>query len=410
MSSTPTAPHAVAATAGRLPLPRDGSRDLVAADVRRRIPTKKKVLIRLLTSAATVKGFIHRWLAECSPASLMWLWTSGALLVGEIDYLAGPQWSFAIFYLLPVSGAAWFSGKRNALAVAGLSGLIWLLAEIAGASPPIGPAAAIWNASARTAIFVFVALILSRIRALNAGLEQIVAQRTRELAAETARGLAMEREIANVSHREQQRIAHELHDGLGQELGGVAFQAKLLAAKLAEDGTPLSAEAERMARLLNQSIARTRALSHLLDPVGAESGGLRQALSQLVDRSGEAFAIACTFEAPEELPALGRETALNLYRVAQEAIHNGVEHGGATSVVVQVSCSPEALTLTVTDNGRGFSIDAVEKERHQGMGLRIMRYRMAGLEGRLEIQSAPGRGCKVICNVPSRQSGLTGGF
>ncbi|HTL54627.1 MAG TPA: sensor histidine kinase [Candidatus Limnocylindrales bacterium] len=409
MNSTSTTSTAVASAASRLSLARLlKTSGALRPMLRPGAPAGLLNLPRRAVAAAN-RG-VQRWLRECSPASLMWLWSGGALLVGEIDYLSGPEWSFAIFYLLPVSGAAWFSGKRNALAISGLAALIWMLAELAGGNPHLHEAAILWNFSARLTIFIFVAIILSRIRALNAGLEEIVALRTRELAAETARGLAMEREIANVSHREQQRIAHELHDGLGQELGGVAFQAKLLASKLAESGAPLWADAERMTLLLNQSIARTRALSHLLDPLGIESGGLRPALSQLVDRSGEAFAIACTFEAPQELPPLGREASLNLYRVAQEAIHNAVAHGAASSVVVQVECDPQALTLTIVDNGRGFSIETVESARHQGMGLRIMRYRTAGLEGRLNIQSAAGRGCKVICSVPLAQNGFPGGF
>jgi signal transduction histidine kinase len=235
---------------------------------------------------------------------------------------------------------------------------------------------------------------------LNTGLEGKVIQRTRELEAEVARRLAMAREMGDISHREQRRIAHELHDGLGQELGAVAFQAKLLAAGLAEKGGPLSEEAERMAMLLNQSVGRARALSHLLDPLGAESGGLRQALSQLADKSGEAFAIACTFDALTELPDLGGEVELNLYRLAQEAIHNAIEHGRATQVALRAQCDDKGVTLSIGDDGCGFDAKSPDLAQHGGMGLRIMKYRAAGLGARLEIKSAPGQGCKVVCRLP----------
>lgn len=350
--------------------------------------------------AARTHHAIAEWLATCSPASLIWLWLGLALLVGEIDWLSGPEWSFAIFYLLPVTGAAWFSGKSSGLAVASFSALVWLLAEVFAAGPDLHEVALVWNCAARLGIFVFVVFMLDHIRNLNTRLEERIAQRTRELEAEVARGLAMGREMGNISHREQQRIAHELHDGLGQELGAVAFQAKLLAASLAEKGGPFSAEAERMTALLNQSIARARALSHLLDPLGVESGGLRQALSLLVDRSGEAFATACTLEAPASLPELGGEVALNLYRIAQEAIHNAVEHGRATHVTVGVECDTECLTLTILDDGCGFDTDSTATAPHFGMGLKIMRHRAEGLGAQLQIQSAPGTGCNVICRVP----------
>jgi signal transduction histidine kinase len=343
---------------------------------------------------------LAQWLATCSPASLIWLWLGMALLVGEIDWLSGPEWSFTIFYLLPVTGAAWFSGKSHGLAVAGFSALVWLVADLFASGAAVHAIPMVWNCSARLGIFIFVVFMLDHIRDLNTRLEAKVAQRTRELQAEVERGLAMAREMADISHREQRRIAHELHDGLGQELGAVAFQAKLLAGSLAEKGGPFSAEAERMTALLNRSIGRARALSHLLDPLGGESGGLRQALSQLADRSGEAFAIACTFEAPTVLPEVGGEVALNLYRIAQEAIHNAVEHGRATTVNVRAQCDDQGVTLSIVDDGCGFDAESTDTARYGGMGLRIMKYRAAALRARLEVRSAPGQGCKVVCGVP----------
>jgi len=277
---------------------------------------------------------------------------------------------------------------------------VWVAADIVATGPPVHPIPVLWNCSARFGIFVFVVFMLDHIRNLNTRLEGKVIQRTRELEAEVARGLAMAREMGDIRHREQRRIAHELHDGLGQELGAVAFQAKLLAANLAEKGGPFSAEAERMTAQLNQSIARARALSHLLDPLDVESGGLRQALSQLADRSGEAFAIGCTFEAPPALPELGGEVALNLYRIAQEAIHNAVEHGRATQVTVRAQCDDQGVTLSIVDDGCGFDAESTDTARHSGMGLRIMKYRAGALRALLEVQSAPGQGCKVVCRVP----------
>jgi signal transduction histidine kinase len=359
--------------------------------------------------ATSANRAVVDWLAACSPASLIWLWFGIALLVGEVGWLCGPEWSFTIFYLLPVTGAAWFSGRTHGLAVAVFSAVVWLLAEAFTATSSIREIAMAWNFSARLLIFVFVVFMLDHIRTLNARLAEKIVQRTRELETEVAHGLAMAREMANISHREQQRIAHELHDGLGQELGAVAFQAKLLAANLLEGGAAFSAEAERMTLLVNQSIGRARALSHLLDPLGAESGGLRQALSELVDRSGEAFAIACTFEAPTQLPELGGEAALNLYRVAQEAVHNAVEHGHATQIFVRAQSDAAFLKLSITDDGCGFDIESTSPGQQRGMGLRIMRYRAVDLGGRLEIESAPGQGCKVTCRVPlARAEGLRG--
>jgi signal transduction histidine kinase len=123
-------------------------------------------------------------------------------------------------------------------------------------------------------------------------------------------------------------------------------------------------------------------------------------LGQLADRSGRVFAISCTFNCPNTLPVLSREAELDLYRIAQEAIHNAVQHGAATEVQVQLTLDAEALKLIISDNGRGFSPGKLEQRDDRGMGLRIMQYRAAGLNARLEIESEPGRGCTVACVIP----------
>jgi signal transduction histidine kinase len=322
------------------------------------------------------------------------------LMVGVLDYVSGPHLSLAIMYLLPVIFAAWFAGKNNGMLVAVLASLVWVTADVASFPPAPNFGVALWNVSSRLAVFAFVVLLLARIRGLQAGLEDTIAQRTRQLEVETARCIAMEREVAAVSTREQQRIAHELHDGLGQELGGLAFHAKVLAAKLEAGGVPHSSEAERLVSLLNQSISRTRSLSNLLDPVGCESGGLLHALEQLAERSGGVFEMACIFNGPAKLPGMRADAELDLYRIAQEAIHNASQHGKASEVRMHIGLEPGALVLSVMDNGCGFDPAGIINGKDRGMGLRIMRYRASGLAARLAIDSAPGRGCTIRCTLP----------
>jgi signal transduction histidine kinase len=320
------------------------------------------------------------------------------LLVGVSDYLTGTQLSFGVFYMVPVSFAAWFAGQKTGTAIGIFAGAVWLAADLASATH-VHPGAALWNIAARVSVFVFVVQILAHIRGLHLGLEETVTRRTRQLKAETIRRLEMEHEIAAVSHREQQRIAHELHDGLGQELGALAFQAKLLAGRLNQSGSALAKEAETLVRTLNQSTGRTRALSHLLDPVGEGTGALRHALGRLADESGQAFGIACTFDSPSSLPHLSPEAELNLYRITQESIHNAVHHGHASEIVICAKLEPHLLTLSISDNGCGFPLDT-KPAASSGMGLRIMRYRSDALRARLQLRSAPGQGCSILCSLP----------
>jgi signal transduction histidine kinase len=325
------------------------------------------------------------------------------LLLGVIDYDTGPKLSFSVFYLVPVSFAAWFAGKRTGTFVGCLAGLIWLAADVASTPGHMQVGPALWNLSSRVCTLVFIAQIMAHVRSLHLGLEDTVAKRTHQLQIETSRRVAMEREIAAVSHREQQRIARELHDGLGQELGALAFQAKLLASRLNHNGSTQAQEAQRLVEVINRSTARTRALSHLLDPLGEGTGALRHALGLLADQSGQAFGIACTFESPDSLPHLSADAELNLYRITQEAIHNAVQHGRASEVAIVATADPGQLTLRISDNGRGF-FPAKPTDLRPGMGLRIMRYRADALHADLDIRSAQAKGCTVLCSVPLRQT------
>jgi signal transduction histidine kinase len=335
--------------------------------------------------------------AHQNPIRLTRLSAWGVVLVGVLDYLTGPELLLAVLYLLPVILTTWFAGKRNGILVAALAGLVWTTADLASSPPPLHLGVALWSLSSRLGVLALVMLLLARIRVLQSGLEETIARRTRQLETEIVRGRALEREITAVSTREQQHIAHDLHDSLGSELGGLAMHAKILAAKLAAGGVPHSADAERLVSLLNQSISRTRALSNLLDPVRAESGGLLHALEKLAERSTQLFGITCTIRAPATLPALSPAAELDLYRIAQEAIHNAAQHGAASDVRVEVALESQALKLTVTDNGRGFIPQPADSGQDCGLGLRIMGYRASALGARLEIDSEPGHGSTVRC-------------
>jgi signal transduction histidine kinase len=320
------------------------------------------------------------------------------ILVGVIDCVSGPRLSFGAFYLVPVSFAAWFAGKRTGVIMGILASVVWLIADAAASPAQFHLGSALWNLSSRGGVFLFVVLMLVHIRALHLGLEATVAKRTRQLKAETGRRLEMEREIAAVSHREQQRIAHELHDGLGQELGAMAFQAKFLVSQLDQARDPLATEARNLVQCLNEATGRTRSLSHLLDPLGERAGSLRHALGLLADQSGRAFGIACTFDAPDELPALSGDRELNLYRITQEALHNSVQHGSASEVFIGATLAEKTLRIIVADNGLGF-VPGGTSRGYRGMGLRIMKYRADAINGSLEVRSAPGQGCTVSCSV-----------
>ncbi len=329
------------------------------------------------------------------------------LAVGGADFLVPHPFSFDALYFLPVFLVSWAAGRSGGLPISVLAALVWTFCDL-GNHELSRLGAILWNGLSRLAILLSVALLVSYVRGVQGHLNSAIAERTRQLQQELARSSAIQKELAAARQREQRRIAGELHDGLGQVLGSLAFQAKLLAGRLNGTDPALAREAEALVKALNQSVAQTRALSHLLDPVGAESGGLFCGLSRLVDDCGRAFGVDCTWEAPKELPALPPETELQLYRIAQESIHNAARHGKPSRVAVRASCENGALKLTVTDNGGGFQLGAPVNGWEPGIGLALMRYRAGAIGGQLELQSSPGQGCRVSCTVPLPAQALAG--
>jgi signal transduction histidine kinase len=317
--------------------------------------------------------FLHTLAQADQRASELKAWQVGllsavvVLLIGAADNVTPLDLTFSLFYLAPVAFAAWYSTRNLGLIISALTTVVWLAVELQ-IRPEGSLSILLLNSVFRFLMFGFVSVIVSRLRALQSSLKREVRSALDRVEREVSRRLDIEREIAVASHREQQRIAYDLHDGLGQELGGLAFQSKMLAAKLAEGGSPLAQDAERVVRMLNFSIGRTRALSRLLDPVGNDSGGLRDALSQLADYSGEAFSVACTFTGPSVIPKLSGEADLHLYRIAQEAIRNAVEHGQATDITVTLELNERTLTLSVVDNGKGVGSPRPQTLRGRGMG------------------------------------------
>jgi PAS domain S-box-containing protein len=208
----------------------------------------------------------------------------------------------------------------------------------------------------------------------------------------------LEREVLEVSNREQQRIGSDLHDGLGQELTGIALLLRGLENRAEREAPALSPAIEEVALLVNDAIFTTRALARGLSPVTFDRGGLALALEELARRLSAMFHINVRCEADDGLDrGLESANALHLYRIAQEAVTNAAQHGSASQVLIVLRCDQERGLLRIEDNGSGFN-PAVQQSK--GLGLRIMHYRAQMMAGSLRIESARSRGTVVSCWFP----------
>ncbi|MEP7314294.1 MAG: PAS domain-containing protein, partial [Pseudomonadota bacterium] len=161
----------------------------------------------------------------------------------------------------------------------------------------------------------------------------------------------LERQVLQVATREQQRIGSDLHDGLGQELTGVALMLKSLLPRMIRAGNDLQGEMEQIIALVNDAIDSTRSLARGLSPVHAGRDGLLMGLEELVSKTFERFGVRVSLDySLPETSDLDDDTATHLYRIAQEALGNAVRHGKASRVAIELSLESGQIHLVVSDN------------------------------------------------------------
>jgi PAS domain S-box-containing protein len=208
----------------------------------------------------------------------------------------------------------------------------------------------------------------------------------------------MEREISEISERERQRIGRDLHDELGQILTGIACIGTSLSQELNECGRPEGATAAKIADLTNQALTQTRSLARGLYPVELQENGFFSAVGELAATAESLFGITCRLSYDTELPEPGAETAIQLYRIAQEAIDNAVRHGKARHVWIRLADHGDLSSMSVVDDGAGVA----EGGEHKGLGLRIMKHRAAMIGGILQIRRGQDGGTIVECSFRRR--------
>jgi len=209
----------------------------------------------------------------------------------------------------------------------------------------------------------------------------------------------LEKAILEISAREEHRIGQDLHDGLGQHLTGIAFMSKVLEQKLAEDSDAAAADANKIVRLVNEAIHKTRELSRGLLPVVPDARGLMSALEQYSAEVRDLFGLSCRFECGRPVFIHKETVATHLYRIAQEAVNNAIKHGHGKNILIGLRADGESVVLTIRDDGVGLPEDV---RNNTGMGLHIMNYRAKMIGATLHVEPSTGCGGTVVtCKLQS---------
>jgi signal transduction histidine kinase len=215
------------------------------------------------------------------------------------------------------------------------------------------------------------------------------------LALENARLHERSRELSIVEERN--RLARELHDAVTQKLFGVVLAAESGTALLAHDVGEAGAQLALVRDLAREAMEELRSVIVHLRPAALEAQGLAVALAKHVDvlRRSHGREIGLEVTGDAAVPAA---IEADVFRIAQEALHNALRHSGAEHIDVRLRCEPGGVGLTVTDDGHGFDPTAV---RSRSLGLTTMAERARAAGGALAIESAPGAGTTVSLEVPA---------
>lgn len=230
-------------------------------------------------------------------------------------------------------------------------------------------------------IFLFYRHQARQKEAVNA--ERIIQQETRLNA------------VFQAQEEERQRIAKELHDGVGQTISAIKMNYQSLSGKLAEK--ELIPDFQKIGKMLDNAGTEVRSISHQMIPKELEQFGLVPAVEGMLNLNFENSPLKVQFEHSGFTERIGNQIELVLFRVLQELVSNIIKHSRANQLTVQLVKLQTHVVMNVSDNGIGFDVESKEKN---GIGLLNMASRIDAIKGHIHYDSVSGKGTTVTIRTP----------
>ena len=197
---------------------------------------------------------------------------------------------------------------------------------------------------------------------------------------------------------ERQRLARELHDSVSQALYGISLGVHTARMQLDRNPKDLAESLDYVLELAEAALIEMRALIFELRPESLETEGLVTALTKQAEALHARQGILVQLDLGQE-PDIPLKVKQDLYRIAQEALHNTVKHARASQVELKLDQTNEVVILEIRDNGRGFDTMASFPGH---LGLHSMRERVTKLGGTFQIESIEGQGTAICIRIPAR--------
>lgn len=222
------------------------------------------------------------------------------------------------------------------------------------------------------------------------------------------------RELQQLSERQQQQLQHcrklldlqiqerklfvlEIHDGFVQQCTGALMLLESLATEALSQSEPGDEKLNHGIELLRSSLDDARRLMRGLRPPGLEQLGLLPPLQELVADIQNRLGLVVQFEHPPSIPRLDPSAELCLYRIVQEALYNVWKHAECPQAAVKLNIDDDGLSVSVTDQGKGFDLQDVRPDR---LGLSGIAERARLIGGMAQIASSPNTGTQVTVSLP----------
>jgi signal transduction histidine kinase/ligand-binding sensor domain-containing protein len=219
---------------------------------------------------------------------------------------------------------------------------------------------------------------------------------------------AFSQQLIELQEGERKRIAAGLHDSLGQNLLIIKNRALLgLQGPGNHDG--VRNQLEEISGISSQTLDEVREIAHALHPYQMERLGLTKAIQSMLRNVADVSDIIFSTEIDNIDGLFPSESEINIYRIVQESVNNILKHSGAKSARIAIKREPRTVLITIADDGRGFSADAIANQQSSGgFGLRGMAERARMLGGKQTVQSTPGGGTTLMIKLETQEAGRNG--
>jgi len=332
------------------------------------------------------------------------------ILLGVLDYLTSAEYSFAIFYLIPISFVTWFTSKRYGIAFAVISSLSWLNADIQSIERYVNPTAPYWNAITRLGLFLVAVFLLNKIRKMESTLEKKVEEKTSDLINEISERIKTEEELQkktsklselaqrlqSIKEEENTKIAREIHDELGQAMTAIKIDIAWLSKKYSAN-TDIAESLVSISDTIDDTIKIIRQISSSLRPRLLDELGFIPAVERYLKDFESRTGIFYDYKYNGNNINFNLEESNALFRIFQEAMTNIARHSKASHVDIDLNEGNDIFYMKIRDDGIGLPVNYLDKK--DTLGLIGMRERVDNIGGKLDVVSAENNGTEVLVTL-----------